>query len=109
MLDDNDIKKLKETFLTKDLFLEVGVNKEDIKELDEKFVTKVEFNEFKNTSLSKLDEILDGVNSLKQEKTFKDAQDKREKEVLKIHNEALKRNKILTEEESLKISQSSVF
>jgi len=99
MLDNNDIVKLSEVFATK----------EELKELEEKFVTKVDFDDFKNTSLSKLDEILDGVNSLKQEKTIKDAQDSRQKEVLKIHNEALKKGKILTDEESVKIAQSGVF
>jgi uncharacterized protein YehS (DUF1456 family) len=95
MLDNNDILKLSEVFATK----------EDLKD----FVKKIDFDEFKNTSLSKLDEILDGVNLLKQEKIIKDAQDKRKTEVLKTHNEALKRGKILTNEEALKISQSGVF
>lgn len=99
MLNENDIVKLSEVFATKD----------ELKKLEEKFVTKEEFSEFKDTSLSKLDEILDGVNSLKQEKTIKDAQDKRKTEVLKIHNGALKRNKILTEGEAVQIDNLSAF
>lgn len=86
MLDDNDIKKLGEVFATK----------EDV-------------TEFKDEVLTGQDEILEKINTLLQEKTIGDEQDKRKTEVLKIHNDALKRNKILTEEESTKISQSGAF
>ncbi|MCX6718718.1 MAG: hypothetical protein NTY81_03940 [Candidatus Staskawiczbacteria bacterium] len=77
--------------------------------LHETFVVKKDFNKFKNTSLSKLDKILDELKSLKDEKVVKDAQDKRQKKVLEIHNDALRRNKILTDEEVVQISKSSVF
>lgn len=95
MLDNNDIVKLGEVFATKD----------DLKN----FVAKKDFDEFKDTSLSKLDEILDGVNLLKEEKIIKDAQDKRKTEVLKIHNGALKRGKILLEGEIAEIDKLGAF
>ena len=86
MLDDNDIEKLSEAFATK----------EDV-------------IEFKDEILTGQDEILEKLTALLQEKTIGDEQDKRQKEVLKIHNEALKRGKFLTEEDVSKISQSGVF
>jgi hypothetical protein len=95
MLDNDDIVKLSEVFATK----------EDIKN----FATKDDVLEFKSEILKGQDEILEKLTALSQEKTFEDEQNKRQKEVLKIHNEALKRSKILTEEEGLKISQSGVF
>ncbi len=84
MIDNNDIVKLSEVFVTK----------EDIKE----FITKKDFDDFKDKSLSKLDKILEGIVPLKQEKVMKDLQDKNQKKVLEIHNNALKANKILSEE-----------
>lgn len=105
MLDDNDIKKLKIILLTKEQFLEVGVTKEDLKE----FVTKKDFDDFKGKSLSKLDKILEGITPLEQEKTMKDLQDKNQKKVLEIHNSALKKNKILTEQEVSEINELRVF
>jgi len=95
MLDNKDIEKLNEVFATK----------EDIKSL----VTKEDFDDFKNTSLSKLDQILSNTESSKQEKTMKDAQDKRQKDVLKIHNDALKRGEILSEEEVAQVDNLRVF
>lgn len=83
MLDNNDIVRLSEVFATK----------EDIKNL----ATKDELLEFKSEILDGQDEILKELKTLTQEKTVKDAQDKRQIEVLKIHNEALKRSKILAE------------
>ncbi|MCX6719641.1 MAG: hypothetical protein NTV36_00820, partial [Candidatus Staskawiczbacteria bacterium] len=62
MLDGEDIVKLSEVFATKD----------DLKELEEKFATKEDFNDFKDNSLSKLDEILDGLKTLKDEKIIHD-------------------------------------
>lgn len=97
MLNDKDIQKL-------------------IKAQEGVFVTKGDFDEFKNDIvefkneiLTGQDEILERLNNLSQEKTIGDTQDKRQKEVLKIHNEALKRSKILTDEEVVQISKSSVF
>jgi hypothetical protein len=50
-------------------------------------------------------EILKEIRDLKGEKTIGDAQDKRRTDVLKIHNKALKKNKILSKEEALQIDQ----
>ena len=105
MIDDNDIKKLKEAFLTKEQFLELGATKEDLKN----FVAKKDFDDFKDTSLSKLDKILEGIEPLKQEKVMKDLQDGNRKKVLEIHNNALKNNKILSEEQVLEIDKLRVF
>jgi alpha-N-acetylglucosamine transferase len=95
MLDDKDIEKLSEVFVTK----------EDIKEL----VAKKDFDDFKNESLSKLDKILEGIEPLKQEKVMKDLQDKNQKKVLEIHNNALKRGKILIEGEVAEIDTLRAF
>ncbi|OGZ65629.1 MAG: hypothetical protein A2998_01015 [Candidatus Staskawiczbacteria bacterium RIFCSPLOWO2_01_FULL_37_25b] len=95
MLDDKDVEKLVEVFATK----------EDLKEL----VTKNDFDEFKDKSLSKLDKILEGIVPLKEEKTIKDEQDMRQKKVLEIHNNALKKNKILSEEQVSEIDKLRVF
>ncbi|GEM_PF-7082116 len=95
MLDNNDIIKLSEVFVTK----------EDIKE----FITKKDFDDFKDKSLSKLDKILEGIVPLKQEKIMKDLRDKRQKKVLEIHNNALKKNKILAESEALEIDNLRAF
>jgi len=54
-------------------------------------------------------EILQEIKSLKREKDIGDAQDKRKTKVLEIHNSALKRNKILSPEETLQIDQMGAF
>ena len=95
MLNNKDIEKLSEVFVTK----------EDIKE----FVTKKDFDIFKDKSLSKLDKILEGIVPLKEEKTIKSEQDKRQKKVLEIHNNALKKNKVLSEEQVSEIDELRVF
>ncbi|TSC94663.1 MAG: hypothetical protein CEN87_384 [Parcubacteria group bacterium Licking1014_1] len=105
MIDDNDIKKLEEILLTKEQFLEVGATKDDLKE----FVTKNDFDEFKDKSLSKLDEILKGIVPLKEEKIIKDEQDMKQKKVLEIHNNALKTSKILSEGQASEIDKLRVF
>lgn len=99
MLDNNDIVRLSEVFVTK----------EEFKEEISKLATKEEFTEFKDEILTGQDEILEKLDILLTEKPIKDEQDKRKTDVLKIHNEALRRSKILTEEEATKIAQSSVF
>jgi len=78
------------------------------KDLD-KFTLKNDFNDFKDKSLSNQDKILGKLDTLLQEKKIGDAQDKRQKEVLKIHNNALKKNKILTEQEVVEINNLRVF
>ena len=73
------------------------------------FVKKKDFDNFKNKSLSKLDKILEGVVPLKREKVMKDLQDKNQKKALEIHNSALKKSKILTEQEVSEINNLRVF
>ena len=70
--------------------------KDDLKN----FATKTDVNEI----LSGQAEILKELKDLKDEKVFGDAQDKREKKVLEIHNGALKRSKILSPEETLQVN-----
>ena len=104
MIDDKDIEKLKENFVTKKEFeglLEIVATKEDLKN----FATKTDVNEI----LSGQAEILKELKDLKDEKVFGDAQDKREKKVLEIHNGALKRSKILSPEGTLQVDQMNAF
>ena len=54
-------------------------------------------------------EILKELKDLKDEKVVGDVQDKRKTKVLEIHNDALKRNKILSPEEALQIDQMRAF
>lgn len=77
MLDDNDIQKLSEVFVTK----------EDIRD----FATKNDITNFKDEILKGQDEILQKLNPLTDEKTIKDGQDKRQKKALEIHNNAFKK------------------
>ena len=86
---------MEETFATKD----------DLKG----FVAKKDFDELKDKSLSKLDKILEKLEPILQEKTIKDEQDKRQKKVLEIHNNALKKSKILSDKQSLEIDELRVF
>lgn len=97
MIDNKDIEKLSEVFITKD-DLEKSENR-----LEDKIV------EFKNEILTGQDEILEKLSILLDEKTIGDEQDKRQKKVLEIHNNALKKNKILSEEEVLQVDQLRVF
>lgn len=99
MLDDNDIIKLSETFLTKEEF------KEELKNL----ATKDELIEFKDEILTGQDEILTKLDILLNEKPVKDEQDKRQKKVLEIHNNALKTSKILSDGEVLEIDNLRAF
>lgn len=86
MIDDKDIEKLKEVFETREDALE-----------------------FKNEILTGQDEILKKLDILLGEKAIGDAQDKRKTKVLEIHNNALKRGKILSSEEILQIDQMGAF
>jgi uncharacterized protein YehS (DUF1456 family) len=95
MLDNSDIIKLSEVFATKD----------DLKD----FLKKGDFDEFKNQSLSNQDKILGKLDTLLQEKTVKDEQDKRKTNVLKIHDNALRRGKILLGGEAAEIDKLRVF
>jgi hypothetical protein len=96
------------------------LSNEDIQNLikvqEEIFATKKDLQdikdnifEFKSEILTGQDKVLTKLDTLLQEKDVKDEQDKRQKKILEIHNNALKRSKILTEEEVTQISQSSVF
>lgn len=95
MLDDNDIIKLSEVFVTKG----------DIKN----FATKDDIIKFKDEILKGQDEILQKLDPLTEEKTIGDEQDKRQKKVLEIHNDALKKSKILSEEQASEIDKLRVF
>lgn len=54
-------------------------------------------------------EILKEIKDLKEGKVLGDVQDNRKTKVLEIHNEALKRGKILSVEETLQIDQMGAF
>jgi len=95
MLDNDDIIKLSEVFVTK----------EDLKD----FATKSDVLAFKNEILTVQDKILEELKTLTQEKTFEDEQDKKQKRILEIHNNALKNHKILSENESAEIEELRVF
>ena len=90
-------------------------NKELIEYLDEKFSTietkldKKADKEITDKILDSQDEIITKLNTLLQEKTVGDEQDKRQKKVLEIHNEALKTNKILSEQQATEIDGMRVF
>ena len=95
MIDDKDVEKLSEIFATKD----------DL----EKYATKDDIIEFKNEILTGYDTILEKLNTISQEKTIGDEQDKRHKKVLEIHDNALKNNKILSQEQASEIDGLRVF
>ena len=94
-----------------------GDNKELIDFLDKKFGKveadikdlKGEFLEFKDDILKFEDKALKDLEDLKQEKTMADGQDKRQKKVLEIHNDALKTGKILSEQQTSEIDGLRVF
>ena len=77
--------------------------------LKESFVGKKDLEDFKDDMIKFKDEALQKLTKLTQEKTVGDEQDKRQKKVLEIHNHALVRNKILSEEESKKVDNLRVF
>lgn len=54
-------------------------------------------------------EILKEIKDLKEEKSLGDVQDSRKQKVLKIHNNALERSKILSEVEVLEINKLQAF
>ncbi len=99
MINNKDIEKLKETFATK----------EDIENLIEIVATKEDMASLKKDILSGQDKILAMVTALSQEKTVGSEQNKRQKRVLEIHHNALRKNKILSEKESLEIDKLRVF
>jgi chromosome segregation ATPase len=70
---------------------------------------KNEMTDFKNEMLSFEDKALKDLEDLKQEKTIGDEQDKRQKSVLQIHNNALKKNKILSDQEIAEVNKLRVF
>jgi hypothetical protein len=81
----------------------------EIEKLSEVFATKEDLIEFKDEILTGQDEILEKLGILLQEKTVGDEQDKRQKKVLEIHNNALKKNKILSENQVSEIDKLRVF
>lgn len=86
-------------------FLDKKFNKveEDISEF------KQDMMEFKKDALDFQDKALKDLSDLKQEKSLGDAQDKRKTKVLEIHNDALKRGKILSDTEVLDINKLQAF
>lgn len=74
--------------------------------IDEKFS---EIDKFREESLKGQDEIITKLDTLLQEKVIGDEQDKNQKKVLEIHNNALKSNKILSEQQSAEIDDLRVF
>jgi len=97
MLDNKDIEKLSEVFATK----------VDLQESEQKLEDKI--TEFKDEILNGQDEILKELRAFSQEKTVGDEQDKRQKRVLEIHNDALKGGKILSEQQVTEIDGLRVF
>ena len=97
MFDNEDIKKL---IKAQELVFATKKDLQDIKD---------DIFEFKSEILTGQDEILKELKTLTQEKTTKDAQDKRQKDVLKIHNNALKKSKILSDAEALEVDKLRVF
>jgi hypothetical protein len=91
--------------------------KELVEFLDKKFTKieddisefKGEMTEFKNDMMSFKDEALANFSDLKQEKTIGDEQDKRQKKVLQIHNNALKSSKILSDQQATEIDGLRAF
>lgn len=72
-------------------------------------VDKSEFYDFKNQTLTIEEAILKNTQALLLEKKVSDAQNKRQKKVLEIHNKALKENKILSEKQAAEIEKLRVF
>jgi len=97
MLDNKDILKLSEIFVTKD----------DLERSEQKLEDKI--IEFKSEIQTGQDKILEKLDILLTEKPIKDAQDKRKTKVLEIHNDALKSNKILSEKQTSEIDGLRVF
>lgn len=125
MLTNDDIQNLikaqKEVFVTKEEFeglIDIVATKKDINTLIENVATKgdlencatkSDLTEFKSEILSGHDKILQKLDILLDEKPMKDAQDNKRRDVLNIHNKALKRNKILSEVEVLEINKLQAF
>jgi len=96
------------------------LDKEDITKLNEVFVTKVDLErseqrlrdditKFKSEILNGQDKILTKLDIILTEKPMKDEQDKRQKKVLEIHNDALKAGKILSEKQIVEIDGLAAF
>lgn len=96
--------------------------KELVEYLDEKFIkiddrfdkiekkleTKAD-KEISDKILTSQDNIVTKLDKLLQEKTMEEEQDKRKKKAFEIHNNSLKRNKILSAEEVVEIDKLNVF
>lgn len=77
--------------------------------MKENFAAKKDFDEFKDDIMKFQDKAPEDLETLKQEKTFGTEQDKRKPKILEIHNNALKSNKILSEQEATEIDNLRVF
>jgi len=112
MISDNDIKKLidaqKKTFVTKEEFeglIDIVATKEDLNA----FATKEDVASFKDEILTGQDEIFKKLDTLLQEKTVGDEQDKKEKKILAIHNKALAKHNILSVKDSQEVAKLNFF
>ncbi len=81
------------------------INDKDIEKLGEVFATKEDFNKIMNGQ----DEIVGKLNLLLEEKTIGDAQGKRQKKVLEIHHNALKKAKVLSADDVSRGDKLQVF
>lgn len=97
MLDNEDIKKLIEAQEP------VFATKKDLQDIRDDIL------EFKNEILEGQDEILEKLEDFSPEKTMGEEQDKRNKRAFEIHNNALKRSKILSAEEIVEIDKLHVI
>ena len=77
--------------------------------MDETFVKKNEFLEFKDKTLTGIDNINGKLDILLTEKDVKHYQDKKHKKISEIHNETLERNKLLLPQEANQIAKLEFF
>ena len=84
--------------------------KKEFEELKDEFIEfKNEMTGFKDENLTGQDKILKKLDILLDEKDVKDYQEKKQKKILAIHNEALKKNKILTTKDLSEITRLEFF
>lgn len=98
---------MEETFFTKKDF---AVHKDDYHTLkNEVFGLKEEFEDFRDKTLTGIDQILKKLDTLLVEKEVRDFQHKKEKQVLLIMIQALKEHNILNNKHLKQISALEVF
>ena len=77
--------------------------------LDEHFATKKEFNEFKNTSLTNQDKMLQKLDILLTEKKVREYREERENKLWAIIIKSLKEHEILSSKELKEIARLEIF